>query len=100
MGPQEYEHFLQFFARHEPGLRAFVRSLLPAWDLVDDVIQDACLVMWKKFDQFEPGTDFLCWACTIARFEVLKCRRKHARDRHVFDEQLLDALADEGVQET
>ena len=76
-----YEQFVQLFARHEPGLRSFLRSLLPTWEDVDEVMQQTCLVLWQKFGDFELGTDFGRWACTAARFEVLKYRRKMARDR-------------------
>jgi len=55
--------------------------------------------LWRKYSEFEPETDFLSWGCTIARFEVLKFRRKHARDRHVFGEELIALLADEGTAE-
>ena len=94
-----YESFVQVFARHEPGLRAFVRPLVPTWDDMDEVIQQTCVVLWRKYGDFEPGTDFLSWACTIARFEVLKYRRTRARDRHLFGEELIVLLADEGAAE-
>src|SRR5687768_8268835 len=95
-----YESFVQVFARHEPGLRSFVRLLVPTWDDLDEVVQQTCIVMWRKYGEFESGTDFLSWACTIARFEVLKYRRARARDRHVFGEALIELLADEGGRES
>jgi RNA polymerase sigma-70 factor (ECF subfamily) len=94
-----YEQFVKAFARHEPALRAFVRPLVPTWNDADEVIQQTCVVLWRKFGEFEPGSDFLAWSCTIARFEVLKYRRRIARDRHVFGEELLALLADEGTAE-
>jgi RNA polymerase sigma-70 factor (ECF subfamily) len=96
---QRYEEFVQLFARHEAGLRGFVRSLLPTWADVDEVIQETCLVLWRKFDTYEPGSHFPRWACTIARFEVLKYRRKLSRERHVFNDALLEVLATEAIQE-
>ena len=39
------------------------------------------------------------WACVIARFEALAYRRKMARDRHVFREDVLELMADEGISE-
>ena len=39
------------------------------------------------------------WACVIARFESLAYRRKMARDRLVFREDVLELMADEGVEE-
>jgi len=94
-----YESFVALFARHEPGLRSFIRPLVPSWDQVQEIIQQTCLVLWRKYGEFEAGTDFLSWACTIARFEVLKYRRSRARDPHVFSEELLVMLADEGAAE-
>ena len=97
---EAYTLFVQLFARHEPSLRSFVRPLVPTWDDLDEVIQQTCLVLWRKFEEFETGTDFLAWACTIARFEVLKYRRAWARDRHVFGDELLALIADEGAAES
>ena len=96
--PEQYEAFVQLFARHTPGLRSFVRTMLPNWDDVEEVIQETSLVLWRKFPEFEPDTNFLAWACGIARYEVLKYRRKMARDRLVFDEDLLDLIADDSLQ--
>lgn len=94
-----YEQFVTLFARNEPSLRAFVRSLLPTWDDADEVMQNTGLVLWRKFGDFEPEsdapTDFFRWACVVARFEVLAWRRDKARDRHVFDEDLVEMLAGE-----
>ena len=39
------------------------------------------------------------WACVIARFEALAYRRKMARDRHVFREEVLELMADEAIEE-
>jgi RNA polymerase sigma-70 factor (ECF subfamily) len=88
------ETFVQLFAQNERHLRAFVRSMGLDWTSVDDVVQTVSLVMWRKWDQFDPDTDFMRWARVIARFEVLKFRRKMARDRHVFSDDLMELLAD------
>jgi RNA polymerase sigma-70 factor (ECF subfamily) len=66
---------------------------------MEEVVQQTCVVLWQKFPEYEEGTDFLAWACTIARFETLKHRRRRARDRHLFAEELLVLLADEGAAE-
>lgn len=95
--PQNHhEDFVRLFSRHEGNVRAFVTSLLPNWEGVDEVMQEASLVMWRKFDQFvpnHPGSKFIDWAFTIARYEVLKYRRKRATDRLVFSEDVYELLA-------
>ncbi len=93
------ELFVQLFAANERHLRAFVRSMGLGWAEVDDVTQTVSLVMWRKWNEFEAGTNFLAWARVIARFEVLKARRTLARDRHVFREDLMDLLADAAEEE-
>ena len=90
-----YRAFMRLFTRHQGALRCFVRTLLPSWDDVDEVMQDVSIVAWTKFGRFDPQTDFARWAATIARYEVLNYRRAKARDRLVFDEDLIQLLADE-----
>tara|TARA_B100001964_G_scaffold41795_1_gene46155 strand:+ start:919 stop:1470 length:552 start_codon:yes stop_codon:yes gene_type:complete len=96
-GKEKYERFVMLFTHEEPALRAFVRSLLPGWHDVDEVMQQTGIVIWNKFDQYEEGTNFMRWACVIARFEVLKYRRSKARERLVFREDLWELLAEEAT---
>ena len=94
-----YETFVARFAHYEPDLRRFIRSLLPTWTDADDVLQQTAIVIWRKFEQYDPETNFMKWACVIARFEALAYRRKMARDRLVFREDVMELMADEGVEE-
>ncbi len=96
-----HEDFVLLFSKYEGNVRAFVTSLLPHWEGVDEVMQEASLVMWRKFDQFDPdrpGSKFIDWAFMIARYEVLKYRRKKATDRLVFSEDVYDLLASEAEE--
>jgi RNA polymerase sigma-70 factor (ECF subfamily) len=95
-----YESFVQDLARCEPGLSSFVRPLVPTWDDMEEVMQQTCVVLWRKYEEFEGGTNFLSWACSVARFEVLRLRRRRARDRHLFGEELINLMADEGAAES
>ncbi len=68
-GNKEAE-FMRLFVACEPELRAFLRTLLPTWEAVDDVLQEASVVMWKKLDQLEDEQGFLPWAKVIVRFKA------------------------------
>jgi len=94
-----YEAFIQCFTHTEPDLRRFIRSLLPTWSDTDEVLQQTALVAWRKFDDFDRNTQFIKWTCVIARFEALAYRRKIARDRLVFREDVFDLMASEGIDE-
>jgi len=95
----QYNQFVRLFVRHERAVRGFVRSLLPSWADVDDVMQEVSLACWRKFDSFEQtgsaeeSDEFTRWACMIGRFEVLRQRRKYARDRLVLSEDVIEMLA-------
>ena len=96
---QRYELFIQRFTRSEQDLRRFIRSLVPTWTDTDEVLQQTAMVIWRKFEQYDADTEFMKWACVIARFEALAYRRKMARDRLVFREDVLNLMADEGIEE-
>ena len=88
---------MRLFVVHEPELRAFLRTLLPSWGAVDDVLQEASVVMWKKLDQLEDEGGFLPWAKVILRFKAMHARRTAARDRLVLSEETVALLAEEGL---
>lgn len=96
----DYERFVQLLVAHEGRLRGFLRSLLPGWDAVEEVTQETSLVAWRKFSRFEPGSNFMAWAGTIARFEALKYLRTRQRDRLVFSDEVFDLLASEALEES
>lgn len=95
----QYEDFVRHLLQHEEQCRAFLRTQLASWDEVDDVMQETSLVAWRKFGQFTPGTSYLNWLFTIARFEALNHRRRQARSRIVLSAEVLDLIADEGIAE-
>jgi RNA polymerase sigma-70 factor (ECF subfamily) len=59
-----------------PNLRAYAFSLTYNWDRADDLVQDALVRAWSKFDRFEPGTNLHAWLFTILRNVVYSEHRK------------------------
>jgi RNA polymerase sigma-70 factor (ECF subfamily) len=96
---ERYEAFVRLLVEHEPRVRSFLRGLLPTWHDVEEVTQEASLVAWRKFDDFEEGTSFGGWLFTIARFEAMKYRRRVARSPLVFANDIWDLLAEEASAE-
>lgn len=86
---------MRMFVAHEPELRAFLRTLLPSWESVDDVLQEASVVMWEKLDQLENEEGFIPWAKVIVRFKAMHARRSVARDRLVLSEETVALMAEE-----
>jgi RNA polymerase sigma-70 factor, ECF subfamily len=97
------ETFVRLFAQHERRICSYILSLLGNWEATEDVFQDACVVMWAKFAEFQPGTDFASWACRISYFEVLKYREKRKHRLPFVTDDLLATIAavreSEGAEE-
>jgi RNA polymerase sigma-70 factor, ECF subfamily len=92
------ERFVQHLANSQTWLYAYILILLGDPAAASDVLQEANLVLWRKADEYVDGTDFNAWARSVARFQVLAFRRDASRDRHVFDESLVNALADPAAE--
>lgn len=79
-------------------LMAYARSLLGNYTTAEDVVQEAMLVVVKKFDQFQEGTSILAWCRSIVRLEVLRAKQKNQRER-ALAERLLDDAIDAAFEE-
>lgn len=90
----KHDRFLRLMAEHQAALHNFIRSMLPNREEATEVLQDVMVVLWQKFDVAE---DFKKWAFGVARLESLKFLQSRARDRHVFDDELANRLADDMV---
>jgi len=74
-------------------LRAFVFSLIPQQDAVEEILQEASIAMWRKFGDLHDESGFLKWAYTVIYYELLVYRRKKARSKLFFDTELLEQIS-------
>jgi RNA polymerase sigma-70 factor (ECF subfamily) len=93
--PLAQADFIRLLVKHEPVLRAYARTLLPDWESVDDVLQEASVTLWEKLSQVRDEAGFLPWAKTVVRFKALSAIDSLRRDRHVFSDRVLELLAQE-----
>lgn len=77
--PDPTEAVQLLFVRHESTIRAFVRALQPSLADADDVMQETFLTISRKASTFEPGSNFVAWACGVARLKVLENFRQRKR---------------------
>ena len=78
----------------------YAMSLLGNVDDAEEVVQESGLVLWKKFQEFQPGTDFIRWACQIARYQSLKVRARRFRGPQVFSNEFLAMIATASEEKT
>lgn len=62
-----------------PSVSAFVHSLVRNQHDADDVIQATVSYIAQHLDNYQPGTPFVAWAITVARYRVMEYRHQNAR---------------------
>jgi RNA polymerase sigma-70 factor (ECF subfamily) len=87
--------FIALYTSHELRLRAFAFSLVPHWADAEEVLQAASLVLWQKFERFEPGTNFFAWACKVVQLTAKDFLKRQRRERAHFGETFFDLVAAE-----
>ena len=90
----------QLFVRHQQAVLGYVLSIEPNFADAQDIVQEAFLVVSRKAKTWTAGTDFLAWACTVARYETLHFQRTRGRRAGRLDEDVVELLyADDEVTE-
>lgn len=96
--PDSSDNFVVELTSAQTSVYGYILSLLPDRTAAQDVLQEVNVTAWQKRADFQPGTNFFAWASKIAYFHVLSHRRKMSRDRLVFDEEVLDYLAERQLE--
>ena len=89
----DVEEFVRLLMANERRVFMYILTLLPNVADAQDVLQETSIVLWRKFAEYRPGTDFTSWAFRVAQNMVRNYRAKQRRCRVKFDEQLLAAVA-------
>ncbi|NNE90575.1 MAG: sigma-70 family RNA polymerase sigma factor [Verrucomicrobiales bacterium] len=84
--------FVRLWTRHQAEVGRYVYSMIPRSADAAEVLQDVSVLLWKKWDKYDPERPFVPWAIRFAYLEVLKWRQKLAREKLVFSDSLLELL--------
>jgi RNA polymerase sigma-70 factor (ECF subfamily) len=96
---EKSKSFLRLFIQNERRLYAYILTLLPNRADADDVLQEASLVMWDKFDPDRPPADFAAWGCRVAYYKVLDSYKRDQRDRVRFSRVMLERVAEAAAEQ-
>jgi RNA polymerase sigma-70 factor (ECF subfamily) len=83
--------FVSLWSRHSKEIYAYIYSLVFNAADADDVFQETSIVLLEKFAEFEQGTNFVGWACKVARCKVLQAA-SNRKLPELLDTQILDAF--------
>ena len=91
--PDQGQQLMRLMTQHQRRIFGYIYTLVPDRHDAEDILQETSVVICEKFAQFQPGTDFAAWACQIAYWEVRRARQKFARSKVVFNQEVVDAVA-------
>ena len=92
------DEFLDLLARHEAQIMGFLWSITWGGMDAEDLFQQTVLTMWQKLPAYQPNTNFVAWACQIAKFKALESSRKGKREL-LLDHDVIERLAVEQAGE-
>lgn len=89
------ESFVTELTAHQPALQAFISSLMPGDPGTDDVLQRTNITLWRKRDEFTPGTNFRAWSFECAKWTMRAyLKEKQRKNWLVFDDDLARAVTE------
>ena len=94
-GGQKDEHFLRLLMGNQQNIYAFILAMVHNRNDADDILQETITIMWRVFDDYQPGTSFVAWGISIARNVVLKFFEKNRHSKLKFSsdiEKELDSI--------
>jgi RNA polymerase sigma-70 factor, ECF subfamily len=87
------QDFVQRLTGAQSQIYACICALLGGTQDARDVLQETNLMLWFKAAEYDSTRDFLAWAYTFARFQVMAYLKRASRNRMVFNKDLLDRIA-------
>ena len=92
--PDRGAQFVRLFVQHQRRIYALILALVPHGPDADDILQETSAVLWEKFDDFAPGTNFPAWALRIARFQVMAYYSTKRRTRARLSDETIDLVVE------
>lgn len=90
----QQEEFSRLVASVAQRLRHFLLSLTCNADDAEDVLQDSYEVAWRRFSDFQEGTNFYHWISRIAFNQARNFNRRRRRHRGLgLSDEVLASLA-------
>lgn len=87
------QRFLSLFLRSEREVFRYVAALVPNVADAEDIVQQTALVLWEKFDAYDPGLPFTPWACRFALNKTRQWIERRQRWQALLENGLAEELA-------
>ena len=86
------EEFILELTQVQQRLLGFLFKRLADREQAREVLQRTNLVLCRKAEQYQAGTNFKAWAMSVANYEVMAYRKTQVRERLVFSDEVDDMI--------
>lgn len=93
------ESVQRLFLQNMTVLEGFVLGLVPDYPAAQDILQEVFLTATQKADEFVPGSNFLAWARTIAKYKVLQHFERRRGEPRPLDPDVMELVASAAFSE-
>ncbi|MCM8543240.1 MAG: sigma-70 family RNA polymerase sigma factor [Lentisphaeraceae bacterium] len=90
--PDRSDDVLKQLLQYRSDLLGFIISIIRDFDTAEEILQDVCVVVLKKAEDFEVGTNFGAWVRQIARFKIQEKWRDEKKQKLLLSPQAIDAI--------
>jgi RNA polymerase sigma-70 factor, ECF subfamily len=87
------QRFLTLFLRSEREIFRYVAALVPNVGDAEDIVQQAAMSLWEKFDAYDPSQPFTPWACRFALNKARQWIERRQRWQALLEHGLAEELA-------
>lgn len=87
------QRFLSLFLRSEREIYRYVAALVPNVADAEDIVQQTALVLWEKFEAYDPDLPFTPWACRFALNKTRQWLERRQRWQALLESGLAEELA-------
>jgi RNA polymerase sigma-70 factor (ECF subfamily) len=90
--PKNAEDFIQLLMVNRKSIFVYIMALVHNHSDAEDLMQEVSTLMWRKFSDYQPGTDFVAWGITIAYYSILNYRKNAKTSKMQFSPDTLEQL--------
>lgn len=96
---EQANEFASLLARHARQIYSYILTLTPQCADAEDIFQETSTIIWQKFDEFTPGTNFLAWACQIGYYRAIWFQQRQKKLATPFGKQFFELVAAETLSQ-
>ena len=88
------ERFMALWTSAQAAVSNYIHALVRNPTDAKDVLQETALVLFRRFEEYDPSRPFIGWALGVARLQALGHHRDQSRSLVIFDDEVLDGITE------